>query len=75
MKIDIKVFPGAKKNMVRREHGRYKVYLTAPAVDGKANKALIGFLADYFKVRRSEINIIKGLKSREKTINITALQT
>ncbi|MCA9406226.1 MAG: YggU family protein [Candidatus Omnitrophica bacterium] len=75
MKIDIKVFPGAKKNMVRREQDRYKIYLTAPAVDGKANKALISFLADYFKVRRSEINIIKGLKSREKTINITALQT
>ena len=71
MKIDIKVIPKAKRNLIREEeHGRYKVYLNAPAVDGKANKAVIGLLAEFFGVRRSEIEIIKGLRAREKTIFI-----
>ncbi len=73
MKIDIKVIAGAKKSIVKREDDRYKVYLTAPAVEGRANKALIGLLAEYFQVRKSEIEIIKGLKSRHKTISIRGI--
>jgi uncharacterized protein (TIGR00251 family) len=70
MKIDVKVVAGAKRNAVKQEEGLWKVYLNSPAVEGKANKALIGLLADYFKVRKSRIVITKGLKSRHKTISI-----
>jgi len=70
MKIDVKVIPGARKNLIKQEGGMWKVHLSAPAVDGKANKALIVLLAEHFKVRKSQIEIIKGLKSRRKTINI-----
>ena len=70
MKIDIKVIPGAKIDLFKEEGGRYKVYLTAPAVAGKANQALVKFLAEHFGVRQSQIEIIKGLKSRHKTIMI-----
>jgi len=49
---------------------RLKVHLTAPAVDGKANKALIVILSEYFKKRKNQIKITKGLKSPLKTINI-----
>ena len=48
----------------------WKIYLNAPAVDGKANKALIALLAEHFNVRKYQIEIIKGLKLRRKTINI-----
>ena len=68
--LHIKVIPSAKRNEVVREGDGLKVYLTAPAADGKANKALIVLLADHFNVKRSRIEIIKGLKSRHKTINI-----
>jgi uncharacterized protein (TIGR00251 family) len=76
MKIDIKVIPGAKKNLVKQEQDMWqgdswKVYVSAPAVDGKANKALIEVLAKHFQVPKSQIEIIKGLKSRRKTINIS----
>ena len=71
--MDIKVVPGAKKNLFKCEDGRVKVYLTAPAVDGKANEALVVFLAEHYGVRRSQIEIIKGLKSRHKVINIKSL--
>lgn len=64
--IEIKVIPNAKKN----EFKNGKVYLTAPAVEGKANKALIEFLAEHFDVKKSQITIMKGLKSRTKIIRI-----
>lgn len=71
MKIDVKVIAGARKNTVQQEDGRWKVTLSAPAVEGKANKALINLLADHFQVRKNQIEIIKGLKSRNKTISIS----
>ena len=70
MTVDLKVIPGAKKNRLQEENGRIKVYLTSPPVDGKANKALIEFLADHYGVRKSGVKIIKGLKSRQKTVRI-----
>ena len=70
MRMNIKVVPGAKKNLFKMEEPFPKVYLSAPALEGKANAALIKFLAEHFSVRPSQIEIIKGLKSRRKTINI-----
>ena len=73
MKIDVKVIPAAKKNLIKQEGNVWKVYLNAPAVDGKANRALIALLAEHLKVRKSRIEITKGLKSRHKTINIKGI--
>lgn len=70
MKIDVKVIPGARKNLFKAEGNGFKVYLTAPPVEGKANEALIDFLAGHYGVRKGQISIIKGLKSRHKTITI-----
>jgi len=70
MKVDIRVIPGAKRVSVKKKSGRLKVYLTARAIEGKANKALIKILADYFKVAKFQVEIIKGLKSKDKTISI-----
>ncbi len=67
---DLKVIPGAKRNAWKEEASGIKVYLTAPAVDGRANEALIEFLADRFSVRKSSVNLIRGLKSRQKTVTI-----
>lgn len=70
MRLSLKVIPGARRNEWTEENGVFKVYLNAPAVDGKANAALVKFLAGHFKVKSSQIQIIKGLKSRQKIINI-----
>jgi len=70
MLISVKVIPGAKKTLVKEEAGGLKVYIPAPAVDGKANAALVEVLADHFGVKRRAVEIIKGLKSRHKTIKI-----
>jgi len=56
--------------MIKQEGDLYKIYLTAPPEDGKANRMLLKSLADHFGVSPRNIQILKGLKSRHKTINI-----
>ena len=70
IQIKIKVIPGASKNMIKEEGGLTKIYLTAPPVDGKANEALIKFLAKHYDVNKSSVEIVKGQKSRNKVIEI-----
>ncbi len=70
MNISLKVIPGAKKNLFKEEDTGIKVYLTTPPVDGKANDALIKFLASHYHIKPNKIEIIKGLKSRHKVISI-----
>ena len=70
MIIFVHVIPGAKRNIIRREKEVWKVHLQDPAVEGKANKSLVEFLAENFKVKRRQIAIIKGLKSRDKIVKI-----
>lgn len=67
--IKIKVHAKAKKNEISGwQEGVLKVKVTAPAVDGKANKACIELLADYFDVKKSSVYIVKGEKSPNKLI-------
>ncbi len=70
MRLEVKVIANAKKEAIKQEAGVFKVYLSAPAIEGKANKALVAILARHFNVSKGEIKIIKGLKSRHKTIMI-----
>lgn len=68
--IEVKIIPNARKNSVEEEGSRYKVYVMAPAVDGKANKALIELMADYLDLRKSSISIVRGETSRIKFLKI-----
>ena len=68
--INARVIPNAKKNNVSEEEGKLKVHVSAPAVDDKANKALVKVLAKYFGIKKNDVRIIKGAKSREKVVEI-----
>ena len=71
MILDLHVQPGAKRSEFAGRHGeRIKLRLAAPPVDGKANAALIDFLAAYFGVPRRDVTIVSGLKSRSKRVAI-----
>lgn len=70
MRFLVRVVPNAKRNEVKKEGERIKVYLTAPPVEGKANKLLIEVLAGHFNCKKSQIKIIKGEKSRGKVIEV-----
>ena len=74
MIITLKVIAGAKKEkLLKQEDGSYKAYIRAPAIEGKANKALINLLLQSFQVKKHQVSIIKGLKSHHKTINIEGI--
>ena len=47
-----------------------KIWINAPPVKGKANRALIDFLADKLGVKRSEVEIISRRTSRIKKIKV-----
>jgi uncharacterized protein (TIGR00251 family) len=65
------VQPGAKRSEFAGEHGgRMKLRLAAPAVDGRANEALVEFLADYFGVAKRNVRIAAGHRSRQKRVII-----
>lgn len=63
--------PKASRDQFVGLHGdELKLAITAPPVDGKANKFLIAFLSKQFKVAKSQINIEKGELSRHKQVRI-----
>ncbi len=72
--VRIHVVPNAKIDNVVGEHGgAIKIKLRAPAVEGKANAALISFLADRLKVPARTIALVRGQKSRDKLVRIDGL--
>lgn len=76
MILELHVQPGASRSEFAGRHGeRIKVRLAARAVDGKANEALVEFLAEYYKVPRRCVRIESGLKSRRKRVVIDAPAT
>jgi uncharacterized protein (TIGR00251 family) len=71
MRIYIKVSPRSSKNeVVKISEGEYRVRLTAPPVDGKANELLIEILAKHFKVAKSLISIAGGKTAKIKMVDI-----
>jgi uncharacterized protein (TIGR00251 family) len=72
--LAIKVHSRAKKNAITGEIGdALKLALTAPPVDGRANKACIEFFANLLKVPRSSVTIASGETSRNKVIRVAGL--
>jgi hypothetical protein len=70
--LAVRVHPGARKNSVTGVHAdALKIALTAPPVDGKANEALIAFVAESLHLPRARIALVAGLTSRTKTLRIT----
>ena len=51
-------------------NGRIKIRLVAPPVEGKANAALIKFLADVVGVAQSKIDIVAGASGRDKLVSV-----
>lgn len=82
--LRVHVVPNAKRDSVvgelataspsgGRHGGAIKIKLRAPAVEGKANAALIRFLAERLKLSRHAIVLESGHKSRDKLIRIDGL--
>ncbi len=69
--LAVKVIPQAPRScLAGKEESVIKIKLAAPPVDGKANAALIEFLARELEIPRRNITIRTGLSSRRKLIQI-----
>ena len=73
-RLNVRVIPNARKT----QFGGYRenelvLRLNAPALEGKANKAAIEFLASFFQVPRSAVLLVGGEKSRHKMFEIIGL--
>jgi uncharacterized protein len=72
--IRVHLIPNAKIDKVVGEHGdAIKIKLRAPAVEGKANAALRGFLAEKLSIPQRAIALERGERSRDKVIRIDGL--
>lgn len=71
MTIEVRVQPRAKKNAITAQAGGvWKLQVTAPALEGKANEACIEFLARGLGIARSRVRLLRGEKSRNKVFEL-----
>ncbi len=69
--FSVRAQPRASKNEVAGEiGGALKIRLQAPAVENRANEALVEFLAHLLKTPRSAVRILSGDRSRTKRIEV-----
>ena len=72
IKFDIRVIPKSSRNELSlMEDGTIKVKINAPPVDGKANAACIKLFSGILNVSKSKIQIVTGLKSKTKQVEVT----
>lgn len=69
--LAIRAQPGAKKSAITGVYGegaaaQLKVAVHAPPIEGRANEALIAFLAEYFSIARRDVMLVSGELSRSK---------
>lgn len=68
--LTLRISPNASKNEIIKTPEGIKIKITAQPIDGKANKALVEFLAKQFKVPKSYFEIIRGETSKDKSVLI-----
>jgi uncharacterized protein (TIGR00251 family) len=69
--LSLRVQPRSRKDQFIEPYGdHYKVQITAPPIDGKANDHIVKFLANSFGVRRSQVSLQTGQTSRNKLFRI-----
>lgn len=74
VELEVWVQPGAIRSEIVGFHGEaLKIRVAAQAREGRANQALVEFLADVFGLPRSRISIVHGEKTRKKTVLIRGL--
>ena len=70
--LTLHIQPGARKTEVAGRHGEaLKIRLAAPPVDGKANEALLRFVAETLGLPKSAVSLKSGQTSRRKVLEIS----
>ena len=72
--LKLRIHPGAKRSAINGTFGdALKIDLQAPPVDGKANSALLKFLAEKLHLSKAAFTIKSGECSRDKVIAISGI--
>lgn len=70
--LTLHVQPGAKRSEIAGLHGdALKIRLAAPPVEGRANEALLKFIAKLFDVPLRQVDLKRGEQSRHKVVTVT----
>jgi uncharacterized protein (TIGR00251 family) len=71
-RLDVRVQPGAKKDAWagRMADGRRKLAITAPPIEGRANAALVAFVARSLGLPRRAVRVVHGAGGRDKRLEI-----
>ena len=78
--LAVRAQPGAKKTAITGIYGegataQLKIAVHAPPIEGRANEALIAFLADTFSLSRNSVELISGEISRSKVFLLRSVTT
>ncbi len=72
--VSVKVIPNASRNKVMYvKDGNLVVKVSSPPLDGKANKSLVQVLSSFFDVKKKDVLLLKGEKSRKKQVLIKGI--
>ncbi len=72
--LAVRAQPGARKAAVLGEHaGALKIAVTAPPQDGRANQALLDLLRESLNLKRSQVELLAGMTSRDKRFLVRGL--
>lgn len=74
-RVTVKVHPRARRSAIAGRLGQaYKLDLTAPPVDGKANEECVRLFAELAGVPRARVRIISGLTGRNKVVEVDGIE-
>jgi len=73
--VTVRVHPSAHRNALRglRADGAWKIEVTAPPADGRANRAVCELLAELLSVPASRVTVTRGASARTKQVTIQGL--
>lgn len=70
--LTLHIQPGAKRSEVAGLHGdALKIRLAAPPIEGRANEALVKFVAELFRVPQRQVELLRGAQSRHKMVKVS----
>ena len=71
MRIAVLAHPNSKKPRIEKDlFGSLHVHVSKPPIEGQANKAVAQALAEYFKVAKSQVTLVRGAKSQQKIFDV-----
>ena len=75
MRLALRVQPGARRTalLMKLPSGEWKVAVSAPPVEGRANDAVVELVSDLLGVRRSQVTLVRGASARRKVVEVEGL--